>query len=56
LGFVNVKCIKLATIKATKNIYSTPALFRREDILFEDPFAQLDVVIVSGQPPAYFVP
>lgn len=56
LGFVNVKCIKLATIKATRNIYKTPALFRREDILFDDPFAQLDVVIVSGQPPAYFVP
>jgi hypothetical protein len=55
-GFVKVPCLKLATIKATKNIYSTPALFRREDILFEDPFAQLDVVIVNGQPPAYFVP
>lgn len=55
-GFVQAPCLKLATIKATRNIYSTPALFRREDILFEDPFAQLDVVIVSGQPPAYFVP
>lgn len=55
-GFVTVPCLKLATIKATKNIYSTPALFRREDILFEDPFAQLDVVIVNGQPPAYFAP
>jgi len=54
--FIKFKCIKLATIKATKNIYSTPALFRREDILFEDPFAQLDVVIVNGQPPAYFIP
>ncbi|MBK8163126.1 MAG: hypothetical protein IPK65_08250 [Gammaproteobacteria bacterium] len=55
-GFVKVPCLKLVTIKATKNIYSTPALFRREDVLFEDPFAQLDVVIVSGQSPAYFVP
>jgi hypothetical protein len=55
-GFVQGPCLKLATINATRNIYSTPALFRREDILFEDPFAQLDVVIVSGQPPAYFVP
>lgn len=54
--FINVKCIKLATIKATKNIYTTPALFRREDILFEDPFAQLDVVIANSQQPAYFVP
>ena len=54
--FIKFKCIKLATIKATKNIYSTPALFRREDILFEDPFAQLDVVIANGKPPAYFVP
>ncbi len=55
-GFIKVPCLKLATIKATKNIYSTPALFRREDVLFEDPFSQLDVVIVSGQSPAYFVP
>ena len=54
--FIKVKCIKLGTIKATKNIYTTPALFRREDILFEDPFAELDVVIVNGMPPAYFIP
>lgn len=54
--FIKVKCIKLGTIKATKNIYTTPALFRREDILFEDPFAELDVVIVNGQSPAYFIP
>lgn len=54
--FIKFKCIKLATIKATKNIYSTPALFRREDVLFEDPFAQLDVVIADGLPPAYFIP
>lgn len=55
-GFVQVPCLRLATIKATKNIYSTPALFRREDVLFEDPFAQLNVVIANGQPPAYFIP
>lgn len=55
-GFVKVPCLKLATIKAIMNIYSTPALFRREDILFEDPFAQLDVVIANGQQPAYFIP
>jgi len=54
--FIKVKCVKLGTIKATKNIYTTPALFRREDILFEDPFAELDVVIANGQPPAYFIP
>jgi len=54
--FIKVKCIKLGTIKATKNIYTTPALFRREDILLEDPFAKLDVVIANGQDPAYFVP
>ena len=54
--FIKVKCIKLGKIKATKNIYTTPALFRREDILFDDPFAELDVVIANGQSPAYFVP
>jgi len=56
-GTVKIPCgTKWKTIKATKNIYSTPALFRREDILFEDPFAVLDVVIANGKPPAYFVP
>ncbi len=54
--WVKFKCIKLATIKATKNIYSTPALFRREDVLFEDPFAEIDVVIANGKSPAYFIP
>jgi len=54
--FIKVKCIVLGTIKATKNIYTTPALFRREDILFEDPFAELNVVIPDGLPPAYFIP
>ena len=54
--FITVKCIKLGTIKATKNIYTTPALFRREDILFDDPFVELDVVLVDGKPPAYFIP
>jgi hypothetical protein len=54
--FITVKCVILGTIKATKNIYTTPALFRREDILFEDPFAELNVVILDGQLPAYFIP
>ena len=54
--FIKFKCIKLGTIKVTKNIYRTPALFRRQDILFEDPFAKLDVVIANGQSPAYFIP
>lgn len=54
--FIKFKCIKLGTIKVTKNLYSTPALFRRKDVLLEYPFSELDVVIVNGQPPAYFVP
>ena len=54
--FLKFPCLKLATVKATKNIYSTPALFRREDILFEDPFAEIDVVIADGKEPAYFAP
>jgi len=55
-GFVKFTCVKLATIKATHNIYTTPALFSREDILFDDPFDQLNVVIANGLPPAYFIP
>ncbi len=49
-------CVKIKQIKAIKNIYSSPALFRREDVLFENTRAELDVVIVEGGMPAYFVP
>lgn len=54
-GFVRFKCITLSTIRATKNLYSTPALFRRRDVLLEFPWEAIDVVIVDGQPAYYDV-
>lgn len=54
--FVKFKCVKLGSIKVTKNLYSTPALFRRKDVLLEFPIEEIDVVIVDGQPAYYDVP
>ena len=54
--FVKFKCIKLGSIKVTKNLYSTPALFRRKDVLLEYPIEEIDVVIVDGQPAYFDVP
>ena len=56
VGLIKYKCIKYDREKRTLNLYSTPALFQREDVWFEYPFAQLDVVKLSGQPTAYFTP
>lgn len=55
-GIVKYKCIKYVEMKRIKNIYTTPALFRREDVLFDYPFEQLVVVIVPGRRTAYFTP
>lgn len=54
VGIIKYRCIRIRDVKRKFNLYTTPALFRREDVLFEDPFAQLDVVKVSGEPTAYF--
>jgi hypothetical protein len=55
-GFIHGVCITTATIKATKNIWRSPALFKLDDILYEKYGAQLDVVAMDGQQPMYFVP
>jgi hypothetical protein len=55
-GFFKGKCIKTRTIKATKNIWRSPALFTLKDVLYEDKDVQFDVVVMQGQPPMYFVP
>lgn len=55
-GFVKGVCITNKTIKATKNIWRSPALFTLEDILYEDADVQLDVVVINGQQPMYFLP
>jgi hypothetical protein len=43
-------------MKATKKIWSSKALFQLTDVLYENPNAQLDVVVRQGQAPTYFVP
>jgi hypothetical protein len=55
-GFIKGKCIKAKSIKATKNIWRSPALFQFNDVLYEDAGVQLDVVVMKGQEPMYFVP
>jgi hypothetical protein len=55
-GFVKAKCLRSVTLKATKNIYKTGAVLHLRDVLLEDKDVQLDVVVVPGEAPAYFVP
>lgn len=50
------KCPGVKTIKATKNIWSSPSLFHLEDVIFEDNNVELDVVLVPNRNPAYYVP
>ncbi len=54
-GFVKGKCVKSKTIKATKNIWRSGALFELRDILYEDEDVAFDVVKMDGQGPMYFV-
>jgi hypothetical protein len=55
-GFIKGKCIKNRTIKATKNVWRSPALFTLDDILYDKKDVQFDVVAMDGQQPMYFVP
>jgi hypothetical protein len=48
-------CPGFKSIKATKNIWKSKALFQLTDVLYEDDDAKLDVVIADGEPPAYYV-
>lgn len=56
VGIIKYKCIKYDRVKRILNLITSRALFQRQDVLFDDPFAQLDVVKVNGQPTAYFTP
>jgi hypothetical protein len=55
-GFFTGLCPTTKTLKATKTIWSSPALFRFSDVLFENEDVKLDVVVIAGQEPAYYVP
>jgi hypothetical protein len=56
VGLLKIPCPGFAKLKATRNLWSSPALFRYEDVLFELNSAQLDVVIRPGKDPLYFQP
>jgi hypothetical protein len=56
IGVIKYKCFKIGDVKRTLNLYTSPALFALEYILWEDTFVDpLDVVIPSGKPTAYFI-
>ncbi len=55
-GFIKGICPTILTLKATKNIWRSKALFRLRDVLLHIPSAQLDVVVAQGQAPVYYVP
>lgn len=55
-GFFTGLCPTVATLKATKEIWSSKALFHLRDVLYEDTDRKLDVVVARGQAPAYYAP
>ena len=55
-GPIKGKCPGEKSYKVTKNLWSSKALFRREDVIFEDNDIELDVVLVPNRSPAYYVP
>jgi hypothetical protein len=55
-GFFTGLCPTTKTLKATKTLWRSPALFQFSDVLFEKKGVQLDVVVIKGQEPAYYVP
>ncbi len=53
-GPIPAFCPVLRTLKATKNLIRTPALFKFTDNLFRVDNQQLDVVVVPGEEPGYY--
>lgn len=56
VGFIKIPCPKIVRYKVKKNIFTSPAAFEFVDVLYEDPSAVLDVVLLDGENPEYFVP
>lgn len=56
IGFIKIRCPAFVRVKVKKNIYTSPAAFQFVDILYEDPSVVLDVVLMDGEQPEYFVP
>jgi len=55
-GFVKVPCPKVKILKATYNIWRSPALFKLDDVLLDNPSLLFDVVVLHDGTPHYFVP
>jgi hypothetical protein len=56
IGIIKYKCFKVGDVKRTLNLYTSPALFALEYIIWEDAFVDpLDVVIPIGKQTAYFI-
>jgi hypothetical protein len=55
-GFIKGICPTIVTIKVTKNIIKSKALFTLRDVLLHLKGTQLDVVVMQGKQPAYYVP
>lgn len=54
VGPVKIPCPGFKTIKATKNLYKTKALFQKTDILYQKKSLNLDVVIPQDADPIYY--
>ncbi len=56
IGFIKVRCPAFVRVKVKKNIFTSRAAFEFVDVLYEDPSVILDVVLLDGKEPEYFVP
>ena len=56
IGLIKIPCPGFKKLKVVKNLWSSPALFELNDVLYDDPQLQLGVVLFEGEEPQYFVP
>jgi len=56
IGFVKIRCPAFVRVKVKKNLFTSRAAFQFVDVLYEDPSVVLDVVLLDGEEPEYFVP
>ena len=55
-GFIKGLCPTIVTLKVTKTLLKSKALFTLRDVLLHLKGTQLDVVVMQGRQPAYYVP
>ncbi|MBI1422197.1 MAG: hypothetical protein GC149_01940 [Gammaproteobacteria bacterium] len=54
VGVFKIPCPGFKTIKATKNLLKSKALFKKSDVLYENNSLNLDVVIPTNDDPIYY--